>query len=272
MNYKVLYRKYRPDDFENIVGQDYAEQQYVRFGCYPADSATDRPVYLGQKRFNIYKRSVYQQGENDVIGGTSPFTGILGNKTSSLSGYGEGFLGKFHAKDAGLLLVNFTLVPRATYSTGARRYLFYSKLGDFPEPLLQGVGDQPVFNYELAGIGQGTVFGETFGYTQRYAEAKFMSDEVHGLLADGQNQSMFQLQRSFVPTDAPELSTSFVEIPKDYLDQVMLASANVSEFGCRVHCFFKYRKVEPLSAYSLPTLGDPKDTHTVLANAGGNRL
>ena len=23
MNYKVLYRKYRPDDFENVVGQEY---------------------------------------------------------------------------------------------------------------------------------------------------------------------------------------------------------------------------------------------------------
>ena len=23
MSYKVLYRKYRPDDFENVVGQDY---------------------------------------------------------------------------------------------------------------------------------------------------------------------------------------------------------------------------------------------------------
>ena len=23
MNYKVLYRKYRPDDFDNVVGQDY---------------------------------------------------------------------------------------------------------------------------------------------------------------------------------------------------------------------------------------------------------
>ena len=26
MNYKVLYRKYRPDKFENIIGQDYSIQ------------------------------------------------------------------------------------------------------------------------------------------------------------------------------------------------------------------------------------------------------
>lgn len=260
-------------EVNNIAGQRMADQQYARFGCYPSDSALDRPMYLGQKRFGVYKRSVYQQTENTANPNTNPFSGVLGNKTTALSGYGEGFLGKFHAKDAGLIMVIFSLVPKATYSSGTRRYLMYSKLSDFPEPLLQGTGDQPIYISELVNTFYGGSYSNgTFGYTQRYSEAKFMSDEVHGLLADGQSLDMFQLQRSFNDSTDAELSTDFLEIPTDYLDQVFTADANVSQYGCWCNCFLDYKKVQPLAAYSLPTLGDPKDTHTVIVDAGGKRL
>lgn len=259
-------------EINNLAGQREADQQYARFGCYPSDAALDRPLYLGQKRFNVYKRSVYQQSQTEA-GTTNPFSGILGNKTSALSGYGEGFLGKFHAKDAGLLMVMFTLVPQATYSTGTRRYLHYSKLADFPEPLLQGVGDQPIHKFELLGgatwSSDSTVIDD-FGYTQRYSECRFMSDEVHGKLRDGQDLAMFQLQRTF--DTVVNLNTSFLEIPQNYLDQVTTADASVSNYGCWCNAFFDYKKVQPLSAYSIPTLGDPKDTHTVIIDNGGKRL
>lgn len=257
----------------NIAGMRQADQQYARFGCYPSDSALDRPLYLGQKRFSVYKRSVYQQNSSTSTTG-NPFGGLLGNKTSALSGYGEGFMGKFHAKDAGLIFVMFSLVPKATYSTGVRRYLSYDSLSDFPEPLLQGVGDQPIYQFEVAGFNtsDGNLFNKdkVFGYTQRYAEAKFMQDEVHGLLRDGSDLSMFQLQRSF--DSDQDLGTSFLEIPIDYLDQITTADASVSKYGCWCNCFFNYKKVQPLAAYSLPTLGDPKDTHTVIVDNGGRRL
>ena len=261
-------------EVNNLAGQRMADQQYARFGCYPSDAALDKPLYLGQKRFSIYKRSVYQQsaefGADEVI---NPFTGKLGNKVSALSGRGEGFLGKFHAKDSGLIFVMFSLVPQAVYSTGTRRYLSYSKLSDFPEPLLQSVGDQPIYSFEL---GKANTLDKTkiFGYTQRFAEAKFMNDEVHGLLRDGQNLECFQLQRSFGPTDSlgSLLNTAFLEIPQNYLDQVTTSSTAVSEFGCWCNAYFNYKKVEPLAGYSLATLGEPKDTHTVIIDAGGKRL
>ena len=256
-------------EINGLAGQRMADQQYARFGCYPSDASLDRPIYLGQKRFSVYKRSVYQQTENLTNGNPNPFSGILGNKTSALSGYGEGFMGKFKAKDAGLLFVMFSLVPKPVYSTGTRRYLTYSKLSDFPEPLLQGTGDQPIYDFELV---SGAWFDKSkvFGYTQRFAEIKFMQDEVHGLLSDGENLDMFQLQRSF--NTEQELSTEFLEIPQNYLDQITTADASISEFGCWCQCGFKYKKVMPFAAYSMPTLEAPKDTHTVLIDNGGKRL
>lgn len=258
------------EERNNLAGQRYADQIYARFGCYPADAITDRPIYLGSKRFNIYKRNVYQQNNTLEQNQESPFNGLLANKATSLGGFGNGRLGKFHATEHGFVFVMFSLVPQAVYSTGKRRYLDYSVLTDFPDPLLQGVGDQPIYQSEL--VGASLTDGDTliFGYTQRFSEAKFMLDEVHGKLRDGQDLSMFQLQRTF-PT-AQSLGTSFVEIPQNYLDQVTYTEASVSDFGCWCQCYFSYSKVQPLASYSLPTLGEPKDTHTKVINNGGTRL
>ena len=255
-----------------LAGQRYADQIFARFGCYPADAITDRPIYLGSKRFNIYKRNVYQQAYQPEEYQQNPFSGLLANKSTSLGGFGDGRLGSFKATEHGFIFVMFSLVPQAVYSTGCRRYLNYSKLTDFPDPLLQGVGDQPIYDGELTGLNGAnmTNIASIFGYTQRFAEAKFMQDEVHGLLRDGQSLSAFQLQRTF--TENQELGTSFLEIPQNYLDQVTYADGSVSEFGCWCQCYFNYRKVQPLAAYSLPTLGDPKDTHTEVINNGGTRL
>lgn len=258
------------EERNNLAGQRYADQIYARFGCYPADAVTDRPIYLGSKRFNIYKRSVYQQNTAEQTS-SNPFEGLLANKATSLGGFGNGKLGQFTATEHGFVFVMFSLVPQAVYSTGVRRYLNYNTLTDFPDPLLQGVGDQPIYQEELKGNNVSGVFTQDiFGYTQRYAESKFMNDEVHGLLRDGQNLAAFQMQRTF--EDNQSLGTSFIEIPTNYLDQVTNVDASVSDFGCWCQCYFDYKKVMPLAAYSLPTLGDPKDTHTEVINNGGQRL
>ena len=73
---------------------------------------------------------------------------------------------------------------------------------------------------------------------------------------------MFQLQRSF--DTAPDLGTQFLEIPQDYLDQISNVDATVSEFGARCNAFFNLKVVQPLAAYSIATLGENPDTHTVL--------
>lgn len=258
------------EERNNLAGQRYADQIYARFGCYPADAITDRPIYLGSRRFNIYKRNVYQQSMNPEVDSQNPFSGVLANKGTSIGGFGNGRLGKFHATEHGFIFVMFSLVPQAVYSTGIRRYLNYNTLTDFPDPLLQGVGDQPIYQWELKGNYPAALTDDVFGYTQRYAEAKFMSDEVHGKLRDGQNLSAFQLQRTFVGDQS--LSTNFLEIPTNYLDQVTSVESSVSNYGCWCQCYFNYRKVQPLAAYSLPTLGEPKDTHTQVINNGGTRL
>lgn len=266
----------------NIAGYRYGDQIKAQFGIYPSDAITDRAIYLGSSTIDVYNRSVYQSNDNggvapSVVSG-NPFNAV-GSKYGSPQGVGENSLvDKFTASEHGFIFVMFSLVPRAYYGTGDRRYLRYRSVSDFAFPLLAGVGDQPVYTSELSNEGSNTpAYSMHFGYSQRYSEYKYMDDEVHGLLRDGQSLSAFALKRSFGPIDDVKLGSSFLQIPRNFLDQVGAYNDDqdgyrVSSFGAWCDCFFSYKKVSTLPAYSIPTLGDMKDTHTEIIDAGGKRL
>lgn len=252
----------------NIAGSRYSDQINAQFGIYPSDAVTNRAIYLGSQTVPVYTKSVF--ASNEVTGSTSqnPFSSV-GTKYGSPIGVGNGkLIDKFTASEHGFIMVIFSLVPRAYYSTGRHKMFDRQNLGDFANPLLAGVGDQEILSSEM--LDYIPTNNPTFGYTQRYSEYKFMQDEVHGLLRDGQSLDAFCLQRSF--TGIPILSSSFIEIPQNYLDGVSAVSSSVSTYGCWVDSYFNFKKSSTLPAYSLPTLGDMKNTHTEVIDSKGKRL
>lgn len=258
-------------DRNNIAGFRYADQIRAHFGVRPSDAVVDRPIYIGSQTVPVYTKGVSQTAQTAEGTNRQPFD-TVGTKYGQSVAVGTGHLGSFHTTEYGYLMVIASLVPRAIYSSGSRRYLKYNNRADFATPLLQGVGDQIIDKSELLTNGPGVTptSGTTFGYVQRYAEYKDMIDEVHGLLQDGQSLDMFTLQRSF--SNDVQLSSSFLEIPTDYLDQVAAVESSVSNFGYWCDVWFDYNKVDPLSDYSIPTLGDPKNTHTEVIPNGGVML
>lgn len=259
----------------NIAGFRYADQIKATYGIYPSDAVLDRSIYLGSHTVAVYTKSVFQTSHNPdaTQSDKNPFS-TVGTKFGSSQGVSDGELvDKFTATEHGFLFVMFSLVPDLQYSTGTRRYFWETSQADIPNPLLQGVGDQSIYQKELTG---GAILYDdqplTYGYTQRYAHYKYHDDEVHGLLRDGQNLSAFALQRSFAPDSNPEISTSILEIPKQYLDQVFAVDVSQSGFSCWVQCGFKFHKSSTLSAYDIPTLGDLRNVHTEVIDNGGRRL
>lgn len=267
----------------NIAGYRYSDQIYAQYGIYPSDAIMDRPLYLGRKTQNVYTRSVFQT--NRLVAGGSPaiqnnpFANV-GAKFGSSQVIGEGSLvDDFRASEHGFLFVLASLVPHSYYSTGVRRYLKRRTVGDYAFPLLSGMGDQAIMKSELYAGSYGiTLAGadaqydndSVFGYTDLYAEYKYHDDEVHGLLRDGNSIDSFALQRGFAT--APELGSEFLQIPKDFLDQVMATSSVASGFSCWYDIYFPYKKVSTLPEYSLPTLADLKNVHKGEMSRGGKRL
>lgn len=244
----------------NLCGARYVEQIRGTYGVTPSDAALQRPIFLGSSRTPIYTKGVATTSESsDTANNNNPFAGQVGSKAGSALGVSSSSLvGEFEAKEHGFLMVLASVVPHANYSSGMRRYLFEDKIGDIPNPMLQGLGEQAVFDGELK-IGKTSDMKNTFGYQPQYSHYKYHCDEVHGELVDGGTLSSFMIQRSFDTT--PDLSSSFLQINKNALDQITSVDSNVSKMIAWYNIGFEMKKISCLSEYTIPTLGDEHNVH-----------
>lgn len=252
----------------NIAGTRYYDQILAHYGVLPSDAAFQRAVLLGSMTTPVIVNSIAQQSQEGTNTQTkNPYA----NSTGAMFGHGSSFgkdrlIDNFEVKEHGFIFILFSLVPHAYYGTGCRRYMIARNSSDtyaFPE--FAGIGDQEVYKAELytpdmyGGYGTYT----TIGYAQRYSEYKFHDDEVHGLLADGQNLSAFVLQRGFDSTAS--LNSSMLQIPTNFLDNVMVTTAGVSGFNVIVDAYFDAKYLRVLPEYSLPSLCESE-------NDGGKKI
>lgn len=244
----------------NIAGTEYGSQILAHFGVTPPDSTLNRSVLLGSVRTPVVVSSIENTtgtgdttGSGSPLGTKSPYGNTLGAAAGFGSGYDKGNLvDDFTAKEHGFIMVFFTLIPHQYYNTGIDRSLLHRYVGDFGWPEFAGIGDQPIMNAELSTNRDNTFLPGTWGYQQRYVEYKHKLDVVSGLLQDGQNLSAYALQRGF--NGVPSLSAEFLEIPTNYLDQVLGVSSDVGGFGCIIDAYFDCSALRVLPEYSLPHL------------------
>ena len=263
----------------NLAGTRYQDQLRARYGSNLSNGVAQRSLFLGGASFDIYTKGIYQQGQ-DIAGSSSsettsnPMQATTGARFGSASAAGHSLNINFEANEPGYLLVNATLVPKVTYSSGIHkrfmRYIGAGSITDMANPILQNVGPEPIWESELTGENPTTVFG----YTDRYASFKTMEDELHGIVRDGSSLQAFALQRSFASGSAPKINSSFLEIPTNYMDQVTAVANDLSKYGYWLDTYFDYKVAQPLAKYSLPSLQDPAYEHgkTVVMSKGGQKL
>ena len=246
----------------NLAGYRYSDQIFAQFGIYPSDAIMDRSLYLGRTVSTVYNKSVYVTGQTEL-------NQVVGTKAANSQVLSEGSLvDKFTASEHGFLMVLASLVPRPVYGSGCERRNFRSNVSDFAFPLLAGMGDQAILGRELNGD---PTSDDVFGYTDLYAEYKFRNDKVHGKLVEGEDLSAYVLQRYFDQSD-PRISSSFLQIPVDYLDQVQAQASSILGYTYWAEIYFPFKKISTIPAYSQPTLADLKHAHTEYISRGGKRL
>lgn len=257
----------------NIAGTRYYDQILAHYGVLPSDAVFQRAVLLGGMTTPVIVNSIAQNAQGTNSQTKNPYA----NSTAALFGRGNAFgkdrlINNFEVKEHGYIIILFSLVPHAYYSTGCRRYLAYRDASsDFAFPEFAGIGDQEIKKYELFSGALTDNDDPTLGYAQRYAEYKYHDDEVHGLLADGQSLASFVLQRGFDTTVS--LNSSLLTIPTSYMDSVMVTTEGVSGFNALVDCYFDAKYLRPLPEYSLPTLCESEgEGHKIYVSKGGTRL
>lgn len=237
----------------NIAGTEYGDQIMAHFGVRPPDAVLNRSVLLGSVRTPVYVGSVENNtGTGSDSGTQSPFGNTLGAAAGFASGADKGRLvDDFTVKEHGIIMVFFTLIPHAYYNTGVDRSLLHLGVGDFAWPEFANIGDQEIRTGELTVSGN-LNFGSAFGYNQRYSEYKFKGDRISGLLRDGETLDVYALQRGFA--SVPSLGKEFLEIPTNFLDQVLGVSSEIGGFGCMIDAYFDCQALRVLPEYSLPSL------------------
>lgn len=234
----------------NIAGTDYGSQILAHFGVTPPDAILDRSVLLGSVRTPVVVNAVENNSNAEATSSRNPFGSTLGTAAGFGSAAESGRLvDNFEAKEHGIIMVFFTLIPHAYYNAGIDKQMLHIGFGDFAWPEFSGIGDQAIYQNELLSTGDPDT---VFGYNQRYSEYKFKLDRISGLLQDGESLDVYALQRGY--STSPVLGSSFLEIPKDYLDQVFAVTSSESGFSCIFDCYFDCSALRVLPEYSLPKL------------------
>lgn len=251
----------------NLVGYDYREQNFAQYGSKPKRTL-DHSVYLGNYIEPVYNRSVFQTAPGTSTSSSNPFGTKVGARFGSPASNGRSQLfNNFKAPDHGYIMVMMSLRPHAYYGSGCDRDMFTRYVGDIPFPLLSSVGDQAILNRELIGFGvdeaSTDALNTVFGYIDHYAHDKMCLDSIHGEFREGGVLEPFVLQRTFTIADGPlEISSDFLQIPTDFLDQVKQLNNEDVPVDYWVSVFHNFNKISPLPLYSVPTLGRLPNTHT----------
>lgn len=266
-----------------ICGPRLVDYVKAHYGANLSDGVAQRPILLGKGSFDMYSKGIYQTTPNNVdnsYDSQNPF-GSVGAKYGNA--YADGtdtLVDSFTAMEPGYLMVLCWLSPKVTYSTGLDPILYrYDENSptDMANPLLQNTGNEPIPQVILDGsqMAENTNRANVFGYTERYAFWKDKFDEVHGILRDGSPLESFALQRTFDDrANRPTISTNFLQIPINYLDQVAAVAGTISDYGYWADTYFDYKVSMPLAEYSIPSLQDPAYEHgeTVSVNKSGTNL
>lgn len=248
----------------NLSSPRFVDQIKSRYGVDLSDGVAQRPLCIGSATYDISTRGVDQQGE--VSGSTqNPFNSVAAQYGRGAALGNDFLIEDFTVNEPGYIMVMQSLVPEVTYSIGAdpmfNRYKGPGTIVEMANPLLQNVGDQPIFRRELLPVGSSEDSSAIFGYTDRFADFMFKRNQAHGLMRKGESLQSFVLQRDFSDTSDARLSSAFLEIPTNYLDQVFAVSSQVSGLSYWFDLYFDYRVTMPLAEYSIPSLQDPAYEH-----------
>ena len=244
----------------NIAGTRYYDQILAHYGVLPPDANVDRAVLLGAMTTPVIVNSIAANSQGGTTSASTinfsknPYAQSVGAQFGHGSTFGKDrLINKFEVKEHGYIIILFSLVPHAYYSTGTRRYLTQrTHSSDWAFPEFANIGDQAVKKSELYSAVFGSTGDTTIGYNQRYSEYKYHDDEVHGLLTDGAPLHSFVLQRGF--DSGASVGSDLITIPQNYMDDVMVATDGVSGFQCVVDAYFDAKYLRVLPEYSLPSL------------------
>jgi len=185
-------------------GSRYIESIKSHFGVTSSDSRLQRPEFLGGSSSPMAISEVLQTSAN-----TSEPT-PQGNMAGHGIAVGSNKNISYFCEEHGYIMGIMSVMPKTAYQDGIPKHFLKFDKFDYFWPSFAHLGEQPIENRELF-VANTSTDDETFGYTPRYAEYKYLNSSVHGEFRT--TLDIWHLGRQFSST--PSLNSAFITCDPD---------------------------------------------------------
>ena len=154
-------------------GTRYTETLKAHWGVFSSDRSLQRPVFLGGQKSPIMISEVLQTSETSET------------PQGNMSGHGLnlGRMSNIHyeCEEWGYIIGIMSIMPKTGYMQGLNRLWTRQDKFDYAWSEFESIGEQNVLNKEI--LWNHPNPEDTFGYIPRYAEYKYINNQVHGDMA-----------------------------------------------------------------------------------------
>lgn len=222
-------------------GARYIEIIMAHFGVRSSDARLQRPEFLGGSATPITISEVLQTSANNTE--PTPQGNMAGHGVS----VGSSNYVSYKCEEHGYIIGIMSVMPKTAYQQGIPKHFKKLDKFDYYWPSFANIGEQPILNEELYHQNNATD-AETFGYTPRYAEYKYIPSTVHGEFRDSLN--FWHMGRIF--GSKPTLNQDFIECDSAEVDRVFAVDADTEHLYVYLHNEVKATRLMPY--FGTPTI------------------
>lgn len=170
---------------EAVAGSRYIEQILAFFGVKSSDARLQRSEFLGGSKQPVVVSQVLQTSQSTTEASSSD-PSPLGQPAGNAVSAGGKYIFDRTFEEHGWVIGLLSVVPRAEYMNGYPRKYMKNDRFDYYWPQFAHIGEQEIKRGELKFdfFSNNPRNDETFGYTPRYAEYRFINSHVHGDFKD----------------------------------------------------------------------------------------
>ena len=224
-------------------GSRYIEVILAHFGVQSSDARLQRPEFLGGSATPITISEVLQTSD-PAASGSTPQANMAGHGVS----VGSSNYVSYKCEEHGYIMGIMTIMPKTAYQDGIPKHFMKFDKFEYFWPSFANIGEQPIVNNELFVDDTDGLDLETFGYTPRYAEYKYIPSTVHGEFRD--SLKFWHMGRIFATR--PSLNATFVECNEDEVDRVFAVDDGDENLYVYLHNKVKARR--PMPYFGTPTI------------------
>lgn len=227
-----------------LTDGSYNELIRAQYNTSP-DLHVGKPFYIGGTKQPLVFSEVVQTSESST---SSP----LGRTGSRAVSAGNGYIGKYHAKDFGYIMSVLTILPDVYYAQGMHKLWSRVNHDDYHFPLMENLEPEPVLNKELCFTGNSANDDDVFSYQERNYEYKSRLPRLAGNMqfnaAVDEEDSAYAMRRHF--DVIPTLSYGFTGMFPSNMDYSVFSNTVDAPFIFSIQS--RVRATLPLSYNTVP--------------------